>query len=84
MPESGKEWQITGSHCEACNCDSICPCRVINGVPGGNSTYGDCEFLLSWEINEGHAGNIDLAGANVVMAGRYSDNEENKPWTVLL
>ena len=84
MPKIVQEWQITGFCCEACNCDSICPCRVINGAPGGDSTYGDCEFLLSWKINEGHAGNIDLAGANIVMAGRYSDNEENKPWTVLL
>ncbi len=56
MPEIVPEWQIRGPYCEAGNCDSICPCRVINGVLGGVSTYGDCEFLLSWKINEGLAG----------------------------
>ena len=79
-----QEWEIKGSYCEACNCDWICPCRVINGADGGDSTYGYCEFLASWKVDEGHAGGIDLAGASVVMAARYSDNEENKPWTVML
>ncbi len=79
-----QEWEIKGSYCEACNCEAICPCRVINGADGGDSTYGVCEFLGSWKVDEGHAGDLDLAGTSVVLAGRYSDNEENKPWTVLL
>ncbi len=59
MPEMVRDWRIKGSYCEACNCQAICPCSQLDGAPGGDSTYGDCEFLVSWKINEGHAGNID-------------------------
>src|SRR5689334_24643889 len=39
---------IRGSYFESCNCDAICPCRRINGVPGGRSTHGICLGVLSW------------------------------------
>ena len=28
-------WHLRGTTLEACNCDPICPCRRIDGVPGG-------------------------------------------------
>ena len=78
------EWYIKGSYYESCNCDAICPCRRIDGAPGGDSTYDDCIFLLSWWIEEGQADAIDLADVRTALAGRYSDAEENSPWTVKL
>jgi len=78
------EWNIWGSYYESCNCDAICPCRRIAGAPGRDSTYEECVFLLSWWIEEGRADGVDLAGIRVAMAGRYSDAEENSPWTVKL
>ena len=77
-------WSVSGSYYESCNCDAVCPCRRLNGKPGGDSTYGVCQFLLSWDIHRGEAGGIDLSGRQVVMAGFYSDAEAGKPWSIKL
>lgn len=77
-------FHINGSYYEACNCDAICPCRKVDGAPGGASTYGTCDFLLNWNIIAGRHGDTDLAGRAVCMAGRYLDDEEGCPWTVVI
>ena len=78
------DWQIRGSYFESCNCDAICPCRRINGVPGGRSTHGICMGVLSWVIEEGAADGVDLGGLPVAMAVRYSDDEAGSPWSWIL
>lgn len=77
-------WRIRGTYFESCNCDAICPCRRIDGVPGGRSTHGICTGVLSWLIEEGAAGDIDLSGLPVALAVRYSDDEPGSPWTWVL
>jgi hypothetical protein len=77
-------WRIRGSYFESCNCDAICPCRRIDGVPGGRSTHGICLGVLSWLIEEGAADGTDLSGQPVALALRYSDDEEGSPWTWVL
>jgi len=77
-------WRIRGSYFESCNCDAICPCRRIDGVPGGRSTHGECLGVLSWLVEEGDVDGLDLAGQPVAMAIRYSDDEEGSPWTWIL
>jgi hypothetical protein len=77
-------WRIRGSYFEACNCDAICPCRKINGVPGGRSTQGVCMGVLSWLIEEGAVDQTDLSGLPVALALRYSDDEPGSPWTWVL
>ena len=77
-------WQIRGTYFESCNCDAICPCRRIDGVPGGRSTHGVCMGVLSWLIEEGAADGLDLSGLPVAMAVRYSDDEPGSPWTWIL
>ena len=77
-------FRIAGTYLEACNCDAICPCRRIDGVPGGRSTHGTCFGALSWRIQEGHAPGIDLAGTAAVMAYSYDDDEDGSPWTLVL
>jgi hypothetical protein len=77
-------WRVAGTYLESCNCDAICPCRRINGVFGGRSTYGICEGALSWRIVDGDFDGLDLSGLNVVLADRYSDDEEGSPWTWML
>jgi hypothetical protein len=77
-------WRIRGSYFESCNCDAICPCRRINGVPGGRSTYGVCMGVLSWLIEDGAADDTDVSGLSVAMAVRYSDDEPSSPWTWIL
>ena len=77
-------WRIAGSYFESCNCDAICPCRRIDGVPGGRSTHGICMGVLSWVIEAGDVGGLDVSGLPVALATRYSDDEEGSPWTYVL
>jgi len=77
-------WRIAGSYFESCNCDPICPCRRIDGVPGGRSTHGTCVGVLSWVIEQGRAADVDLSGLPVALAFRYSDDEPGSPWTWVL
>jgi hypothetical protein len=77
-------WRIRGTYFESCNCEAICPCRRIDGVPGGRSTHGVCMGVLSWLVKEGVADGIDLSGLPVALACRYSDDEPGSPWTWVL
>jgi hypothetical protein len=77
-------WHLRGTYFEACNCDPICPCRRIDGVPGGRSTHGECLGALSWVIEDGAVDGTDVSGLPVALASRYSDDEEGSPWTWVL
>lgn len=77
-------WDVSGSYFEACNCDAICPCRVVGDRPGGRSTHGICRFVLSWQVVDGHADDRRLDGLGVVMVGQYDDDEPSSPWAVSL
>jgi hypothetical protein len=74
-------WEISGTYLEACNCDPICPCRAIDGKRGGRSTHGECLGALSWKVERGRAGAVDLGGLGAVMATRYHDDEPGSPWS---
>jgi hypothetical protein len=78
------DWRIKGSYFEACNCDPICPCRKIDGAPGGRSTHGVCTGVLSWVIEEGDVGGTAISPQPVALALRYSDDEKGSPWTWVL
>ena len=77
-------YRVRGTYLESCNCDAPCPCRRIDGRTGGRSTHGICDGALSWSILEGSEGHVDLGGLGVVLATRYSDDEEGSPWTFAL
>ena len=77
-------WSVSGSYLESCNCEAICPCRRVDGVMGGRSSEGICLGALSWRITEGHADGAALDGLGVVLACRYSDDEEGSPWSFVL
>lgn len=75
---------MAGSYFEACNCEAVCPCRRHGDKTGGRSTYGICDFALSWLITDGEFGDLDLCQRQVVMAGSYDDDETDQPWRVAL
>ena len=77
-------YRIAGSYYEACNCDAVCPCRRQDDVPGGRSTYGQCDFLLSWRIVKGQMGSVDLSGLSVSIAGTYNDDVGDDIWSVFI
>src|SRR5262249_60429306 len=74
-------YRVRGTSLESCNCDAPCPCRRIDGRPGGRSTRGICDAALSWSIAEGAAGGGDVSGLGVVLGTRYSDDVEGSPRT---
>jgi Protein of unknown function (DUF1326) len=77
-------YHIAGSYLEACNCEAICPCRMIDGVAGGRSTHGTCFGALTWRVDEGRADEVDLSGTGAVMTYSYDDDEPGSPWTLVL
>ena len=77
-------WHIEGDYFESCNCEAICPCRTVGGVPGGRSTYGICMGVLSWLVNEGHADGVDLGGLAAALVIRYEDDEPGSPWSFVV
>jgi hypothetical protein len=77
-------WRIAGAYFESCNCDAICPCRMIGTVPGGRSTYGICCGALSWRVDDGHFDDVDLSGLATALVVRYDDDEPGSPWSIVL
>jgi hypothetical protein len=77
-------WRVAGSYFEACNCEAVCPCRRRGDQRGDRSTYGICDFALSWLITDGVFGGLDLSRQQVVMAGSYDDDEPDQPWRIVL
>jgi len=71
----GLAWAVAGTYFEACNCLPICPCRQIGSRAGGRSTFGVCDFALSWLVTRGHTGTLDLSGRQVVLVGTYEDGQ---------
>jgi len=77
-------WRIRGAYFESCNCEAICPCRMVGGVKGGRSTYGICFGVLSWLVSDGQAGEIDLTGVAAALVIRYDDDEPGSPWSFVV
>ncbi len=59
------DWSIKGPEISTCNCDWGCPCQ-FNALP----THGDCRAAVAMRIDEGHFGDVDLAG--VIWAGAFA------------
>jgi hypothetical protein len=76
------EWRIAGPYFEACNCDAICPCRMVDGRPGSRAQYRYCQFAIGWSVSEGRHGEIDLKGRHAVMVGYWDEDEPRAPWRV--
>ena len=77
-------YSVGGSYFESCSCDPICPCRMVDGVVGGRSTYGVCKGVLAWSIEDGHVEEIDVSGLLAVLVVHYDDEEPGSPWTIVL
>ena len=81
---STRPWNVSGTYFEACNCEAVCPCRREGDRTAGRSTYGICDFALSWHVTDGGASDVSLSGLDVVLAGSYDDDEPGQPWRVAL
>jgi hypothetical protein len=77
-------YEVRGSYFESCNCSPICPCRMVDGVPGGRPTYGICFGAMSWLVDKGRVGELDVSGLAATLVLRYDDDEPGSPWSVVL
>jgi hypothetical protein len=59
-------WAIKGREFVNCNCSYGCPCQ-FNGLP----TYGYCEAVGGFEIEQGHHGSTKLDGLKFVGIFRW-------------
>lgn len=55
------DWELKGVEFINCNCDYGCPCQ-FNALP----THGDCRAIGAYRFDEGHFGDVDLGGLNVI------------------
>ncbi|MGI0091413.1 MAG: DUF1326 domain-containing protein [Nitrososphaerales archaeon] len=78
------KWRVSGTYFEVCNCEAICPCRRQGDRKGGNSTYGECDFLLSWAVKGGTCDRTILSDMNAALSGRYNDQDPGTLWHVIL
>jgi hypothetical protein len=58
-------WTMKGALLGACNCDWGCPCN-FDAPP----TYGHCEGVYTWHVEEGRYGDVSLDGVNFGWGGR--------------
>jgi Protein of unknown function (DUF1326) len=77
-------FRVRGAYLESCNCDAVCPCRMVGGIPGGRSTHGTCFGLLTWRIDDGKVEDVDVSGLAVALVFDYDDDEADSPWTLTL
>src|SRR5256884_4029304 len=40
------QWQISGEYCEACSCDSVCPCATSGRAARRAEVYCDAGFVF--------------------------------------
>ncbi len=74
-----KQWNLSGTYFEACNCDVACPCIFLSPP-----TEGECKALLGWHINKGSFKEVTLDGLNIALYLHSPGNMVNGKWKVAL
>lgn len=59
-------YRVRADSVEACNCQHGCNCQFA-GIPN----EGKCEFIIGYDIREGHVGDVSLDGVRFVVAAKY-------------
>jgi hypothetical protein len=69
------KWKVKGLYCEACNCESVCPC-YSQEMP----SQGFCEGPCIWHIQKGSYGAVQLDGLTVIMVQRCDGHMRDSIW----
>ena len=72
-------WKVGGTYFETCNCNAPCPCNFL-GAP----SEGECKVVIAWHIDQGHHGQVDLAGLNVALFAYAPGHMMQTKWRVAL
>lgn len=87
--EAGTEWALNATAIESCSCPMFCPC-YFSDKPAAHHSHGGgedhyCRFNMAYKVNQGHHGEVDLAGVKFWIAGdlgsEFGDGEAD--WAVL-
>lgn len=62
-------WNVSGDWFDVCKCSIPCPCIFAQ-----SPTFGDCQGVLAYHINNGRYGETPLDGLNVVFVGGFKGN----------
>jgi hypothetical protein len=74
-----EQWKVRGTYLEACNCTPACPCNFTSAP-----TEGECKVVVAWHVDEGHYGDIDLAGLNAALFAHSPGHMMETKWRVAL
>ena len=73
------KWKLDGSYFEACNCEATCPCIFLSPP-----TEGECKALVSWHIDKGSYGDVNLDNLNVALFVHSPGNMVEGNWKVAM
>src|SRR5437899_12133827 len=59
-------YRVKAESIEACNCQHGCNCQF-----GGFPNEGKCEFIIGYDVRDGHFGSVSLKGVRAVIAVKY-------------
>jgi hypothetical protein len=66
--EKKANWYIKGEYLEACNCDVVCLAFFRLTPQRGDPTYGHCDLMCNYFVDEGEYEGVDISGlAHVIM-----------------
>ena len=60
------EWEVKATEFGNCNCSYGCPCQF-----NANPTHGDCRYVVGYQIEQGHFGDVKLDGLRAVTMGTF-------------
>jgi hypothetical protein len=63
------EWRLAGDWFDICSCNIPCPCEFAQ-APTNNA----CQGMLVWHIRQGHFGNVQLDGFNLLALAAFEGN----------
>ena len=72
-------YRIAGRATELCSCNAPCPCAF-----GQSPTGGRCRALLVFDVSEGNADGVSLAGTKAVVAAEFPGVWSKGNWTAAL
>ena len=59
-------YRLAGRSIEFCSCHAPCPCAF-----GQEASWGKCEGIIAFLVEEGEVSGMDVAGTKAMMAGRF-------------
>ena len=74
------QWQISGEYCEACSCESVCPCPT-SGL-AARPTKGFCDAGLVFRVDRGQYGTARLDGLSFAVLLHTPGPMIQGNWTV--